>query len=205
MKWPASLHPRGQKNLKLWDDSMWALRPQLYGLEWPHILIFLFFFIGLLYFIEEHGADTIAVTWISLVCSRERGFELCPRWIRTNDIDTWNLPLCIWAFKKYMISAIRCLRAAPSWLGFRPHTASAHAPGSSKVHTGTPTNPRAALMLTVFPDTCYSLKKKPHSSISLCGAIHHVMKSYFMEPFGRRCQDKVPLERPNDSRHGACG
>lgn len=102
-----------------------------------------------------------------------------------------------------IISAIRYLRIAPSWFCFQSDSVFLHAPGSSKVHR-----------TQKSPSSCHAhclsrhlllIKKKNTTRIGLSGAIHRVMNSYFVKLFGRRCQDKVPLEEPNDTLHGVCG
>ena len=149
--------------------------------------------------------DNIVVKHVSLFSRTRVGNVTETCWIWIPDIDRWYPPLLLWTLKHpHIISAIRHQRIAPSWFGFYSHVSclsmhlvAARCTGHKKI----PQQPSPSLSF----QTLVTHNKETHSSISLSGAIHHVMKSFFLELFGRHCRDKVPVEQPSGSLHSACG
>lgn len=101
-----------------------------------------------------------------------------------------------------IISAIRYLRIAPSWFCFWSYSVffacTWQQQGAQDPEI--PKQPSCSLSFQTLVT-----HKKNTTRIGLSGAVHRVMNSYFMKLFGRRCQDKVPLEGPNDTLRGLCG
>ena len=124
--------------------------------------------------------DNIVVKHVSLFSRTRVGNVTETCWIWIPDIDRWYPPLLLWTLKHpRIISAIRHQRIAPSWFGFYSHVSclsmhlvAARCTGHKKI----PQQPSPSLSF----QTLVTHNKETHSSISLSGAIHHVMKSFFL-------------------------